>query len=519
MSENNIERKIIIGLITSTNYLQKLQCLHVEEQLFKSSTAKLLAKWCFEYFHQYNKAPFKDIEEIYLEKLKKKQISDDIAEEIEEEILPDLNNEYVEEGINVDYLLDKTKQYFEERHLENHSELISDLLERGKLPEAKEQAQNYKGIAKEIGNDISLKDESVLIKLEQAFNTSYQSVIRFPGKLGAFWNHQLVRDSLVGLMAPEKRGKTFMLFEMALRGCKQGSKVAVFQAGDMSENQALVRLSISLSRKSNLEKYSGKFYIPVKDCIHNQLDTCDRNVRECDFGILNGMDYTEQNLNKTITKDVLVEQIKLNENYKPCHNCSAYNNHNWGAVWLKEVNTGNPLTVKEAQDKFKAFFTKNNKEFKLSTHANLTLSVQEIKNILATWEKEEGFVPDVIIIDYADILVPDNRMEFRHSQNEIWKGLRGLSQEKHCLVVTATQTDSNSYEQDTIKLKNFSEDKRKYSHVTAMYGLNQDKEGKEKKLGVLRINELLLREADYDTNNYVTVLQSLQMGKPFLTSY
>ena len=97
--------------------------------------------------------------------------------------------------------------------------------------------------------------------------------------------------------------------------------------------------------------------------------------------------------------------------------------------------------------------------------------------------------------------------------------LRALSQSRNALLITATQTDSQSYEQDTLSRKNFSEDKRKYAHVTAMYGLNQDPKEREKKLGVMRINEIVIREGDFDTTSCVTVLQSLNLGRPFLGSY
>ena len=110
-------------------------------------------------------------------------------------------------------------------------------------------------------------------------------------------------------------------------------------------------------------------------------------------------------------------------------------------------------------------------------------------------------------------------MEERHRQNKIWKQLRSLSQERHCLVVTATQADAKSYESGLLHMKNFSEDKRKYGHVTAMYGLNQDKDGREKNIGLMRINEIVLREGDYNTSKTVTVLQNLRRGRPFLGSF
>jgi len=115
--------------------------------------------------------------------------------------------------------------------------------------------------------------------------------------------------------------------------------------------------------------------------------------------------------------------------------------------------------------------------------------------------------------------VPETRTEFRHQVDEIWKGLRNLSQERHCLVITATQADARSYEQNRLKVSNFSEDKRKNAHVTAMYGLNQDPKDREKQLGWMRINEIVIREGDFSSSNEVYVLQNLKRGRPFLGSF
>jgi len=168
---------------------------------------------------------------------------------------------------------------------------------------------------------------------------------------------------------------------------------------------------------------------------------------------------------------------------------------------------------------YSKFFLKQKKRIKLATYANGTLTMKEVSKLLNTWESKEGFVPDVIIIDYADLLVSDSRQDFRHAQNSIWKDLRGLSQEKHCLVVTATQADANSYEKDTQTLKNFSEDKRKYAHVTAMYGMNKSVDGRDKRVGILRLNELVIREGDFDNTTQVYILQKLAQGRPVLGSF
>jgi hypothetical protein len=95
--------------------------------------------------------------------------------------------------------------------------------------------------------------------------------------------------------------------------------------------------------------------------------------------------------------------------------------------------------------------------------------------------------------------------------------MRSLSQEKHCLVVTATQSDADSYKADLLDMKNFSESKSKYAHVTGMFGLNQ--RPNEKKIGLMRINEIVIREGEFDRASCVHVLQRLQTGRPYLSSY
>src|SRR3972149_3945293 len=97
-----IERKIVTGLIVSTEFIR--QIYHVfDTNLFESVTAKRLAMWCAVYYEKYLRAPGKDIEGIYFSKIRDNQISKEISEEIEE-ILSSLSGDYSRDGINVDYL-------------------------------------------------------------------------------------------------------------------------------------------------------------------------------------------------------------------------------------------------------------------------------------------------------------------------------------------------------------------------------------------------------------------------------
>jgi len=511
-----IERKIIIGLVTSTEFNQQIENVW-DTSLLESSTARMIAEWCTTYYAKYKKAIGKNIESLYYQKLRENKIAKDVAEEIETEILPGLSKEYEEQGINLNYLLDSTHQYLQEKHLEQHSQEIQTLVDQGELTEAEKLASEYKALARESGQDLDLSSETALLRIEKAFTQASTPVVKYPRQLGQFWNHQLVKGKLVSLMAPEKRGKSFWLLDIAIRATRQKKKVAFFQAGDMTEDEQLMRICIHLTKKSNLDKYNGKMMQPVRDCVYNQLSTCTKEVRECDFGIFEGKTIKE--IRNDITLEELKEAWKDNPDYTPCSTCKAYNYQHIGAVWLEEVNTGQPLNVEQAKEAVDKYFIQNKRRFKLSSHANDTLSLKEINALLELWEKDD-FIPELIVIDYADLLVPDNSgIEFRHQQNKIWKGLRNLSQVRDCLVITATQADAASYEQNHLKLKNFSEDKRKYAHANAVYGLNQDVKDREKGIGIMRINEIVVRDGAFSNSNEVIVIQNLRRGRPYLGSF
>jgi hypothetical protein len=510
-----IERKIIIGLIVSTDYMKSIRSFW-DTTLLESATARQLASWCWEYFERYSKAPVRDIEGIFYTKVKDSNIPEETITDIES-ILNGLSDEYEKGDINLVYLIDETKLHFTRRRLELHVSNIKAYLVSNDLKTAEQEACNYKPVPNSSENDIDLSSEVALQHVEDAFRISNQNLVAYPGVLGKFWNDQFVRGGLVAFLAPEKRGKTFQLIDIAMRACKQNRRVAFFQAGDLTEATLIKRICIYLAWKSDKEKYCRSHFQPVRDCIKNQLNECNHEDRVCKFGIFEGM--TESEL-KDVTLPVLIESYKNNPEYLPCHHCEDYATKRYGTPWIKEIPQATPLSMKESKNIVKNFFMTNERRFKVSTHPNNTLSLTQIRAKLDIWEKEDEFVPDVIIIDYADLLATDKRMEFRHQQNEIWKGLRRLSQEKgQPLVVTATQADAASYEKGRLRLSNFSEDKRKYGHVTAFFGLNQDPKGREKAIGIMRINELILREDEFDMSREITILQNLRRGRPCLASY
>lgn len=505
MDDIYIERKICIGFITSTDYLQQIRDLW-DPRWMESDTARLLTSWCVEYFDKYNKAPGRDIEGVYTEKLREGLPSDN-GEWIEE-ILNSLSEEYRQTGTDP-YQVDLAKKYFQERHLKLLVEDAGYELEKGNAPLAEEMLSGFTPLVQDDISTINPFSPAVRSRIEKAFAEREKPLIRFPKALGQFWNAELIRGGFVAIMGAEKRGKTFMLIDIALRGVRSGNKVAFFQAGDMTELQQLRRFGIYLAGRSDQERYCGPLWVPTADCLHHQLNECDREQREDDCGRI--FDKPED-----ITYEGILSAVGQYPDHKPCYNCRWMK----GSPWFEQRPAHQPLVWNDAYRHLRQFGKKYNAAFRMSTHANETLSVSGIKSYLSTWEKREGFIPDIVIIDYADILAADadiSRLDFRHQQNRTWQRLRKLSEEHNCLVVTVTQIKATGYKKPLLTLDDFSEDKRKYAHVTAMYGLNQTPE--EKRIGLMRINELVVREADFDSMRPVTILQRLQMGRPVLGSY
>lgn len=145
-----IERKIIIGLITSTEFCRQIKNIW-NVQLFDSAAAKIIANWTWEYFDKYDKAPGKEIETIYFSKVKAGKIQKNLAEEIEEDILPGLSEEASQEEVNAQYLAEETEKYFSSQHLLKFSSDIQGLLSAGRIAEANAMVEKFKPLDKVSG--------------------------------------------------------------------------------------------------------------------------------------------------------------------------------------------------------------------------------------------------------------------------------------------------------------------------------------------------------------------------------
>lgn len=109
---------------------------------------------------------------------------------------------------------------------------------------------------------------------------------------------------------------------------------------------------------------------------------------------------------------------------------------------------------------------------------------------LRTLEANEGFIPDIIFIDYADIMKPLTVFsEKRHSLTSIYEGIRGIAVEIGIPIWTASQTNRAGMNKDKFGLDAIGEALGKAATADLVIGIGRPDEVKvanEATFGILK---------------------------------
>jgi replicative DNA helicase len=115
-------------------------------------------------------------------------------------------------------------------------------------------------------------------------------------------------------------------------------------------------------------------------------------------------------------------------------------------------------------------------------------SVQTIRAYLKRLETLENFRPDILVVDYADLLRSSRSYgEKRHELESNYEELRGLGQEFDCVVVTADQTNRSGLDQEVVTLSAISEAYAKATVCDLIMTVSRRREDKVTNTGKLFI--------------------------------
>lgn len=259
------------------------------------------------------------------------------------------------------------------------------------------------------------------------------------------------REDFIAFLAPMKAGKTFQLIDVGIEALKNNLKVVMYSL-EMSRSNMIKRVWRALSGQ----------------CV----------------------------------KDMTIE-IPYFESE--------------GEKWRIEKKTvekkaSSILEVKKKQKSLKRLFRGGS--FRIYAEPAYSLTVESLENKLDDLAYE-GFYPDVIIIDYADIMAPSDKSEYRQQIDGIWKRLRALAQKRKAVVFTASQTNRGAISRE-VEAEDTAEDIRKLAHATSMISISKPKFCKQNSLAIY--GQLAIREGSPEMRKVIAT-QCLALGRPIIESH
>lgn len=492
------ERLIITGMIISSRILQEIKPL-LEGRSFEASFAGQVSKWCLEYWDKYGEAPGKNIEDLFLKHQKE---LDEEQSSLISTFLADISEEYERaEGFNASYVLDQAEIHFRLAGLRQVHLELSKAIKSGKPEEGEAIIKDYKRPSRAQGKGVDpLRDVSFIIEAVKPQEDNPDYLFTFPGALGQACG-PLERGFLVAFQAESGIGKTWWLWFIARISVMAGFNTLFFSL-EMKEKKMGKRIWQDLTGSPT--KGEGRVLIPVFDCIENQTNICKLKQRACQVGLFeDGEDYPEPG--------------KEPQGYISCSACREVWDDSQMTTWWKveerEV-LDSVIAVKKHDALKRSGVLKKMGRLHMVEFPMDTLTTEEMIAYINNLEYYDDFIPSVILTDYADKFKWSNSADAKNSIDKIWGAHKGLAQEKSCLVVTASQSNTERSGKKVGKAS-WADSIEKRRGIDLGIALNQKPEDFEKGLIYLSVDKMRHEEKIFAE---VAVLQQLAIGRPYIDS-
>ena len=137
-------------------------------------------------------------------------------------------------------------------------------------------------------------------------------------------------------------------------------------------------------------------------------------------------------------------------------------------------------------------------------------SAIDITDRVVEMAETEGFVTDVLVVDYQDITKPiGGGTEIRNQLDLISKHFRGFSMSFHCATFSASQTNRSGLSSSQVTGESIAEDFRKLAHCTSMVSMEQTSSMRNQHL--MRLRNIAIRNGK--TGEPCVFNQCLELGQ------
>lgn len=447
--DGRLPRTILAAMVTDPVVLAEITGYWPKAGLFQHKYQNLVAGWCVAYFSKHCEPPAHNIETIF-DDWESRNPEDEAVPFIKSMLLH-LSREH--KPCASGYVIEVAGRYFNQNLANTKLDEAKTLLSANRPEDAWAVIEGLRQISTGTNAYTTMGEVDAFMDAYDYANSP--NLFTWPegdlDALNVFFENQLGRGCFISFLAGEKVGKSWWLGEVAWQAARCGQRVAYFSVGDMNAKQIRRRLIPRIARRP----------IQAKDIMVPTFISAGGLMDE------DSVDFERHTFTEALSRDSFAAVAAQ-----------------WSASSMGQ-------------------------NIRLFDVPMSTVSAEGVR-LRATRLLHSDWPPDVIVIDYADILAPINGQdETRHQINRTWQELRRISQELDCLVATATQADAASYATQTLSRANFSEDKRKMAHVTGMVGINQT--AIEKQCQVTRLNWILGRELE--VNEPVHVAGCLGLGR------
>ncbi|MCP4373527.1 MAG: hypothetical protein GY797_36300 [Deltaproteobacteria bacterium] len=489
------EKRIVTGMIVSTEFLDAIKPIYSLDY-FTNSYLKTVAEWCDIFYEEYEKAPFKHIKDVFEAE---SHYLDENDVEMIETLLGDLDDKYDEGEINLRYWVDSANDYFRSRELEITINNISVLNEKGDLEGAEKEIENFKKVTLEIDQGVIINpgDIEQQERIYEKREREDKNFFHLPGDLGKYLGNQK-RGDVVAYYGPAKRGKTFTLINQWKHGV-MGRRKSLFWSIEMTDTECLPRVNKTFYPMINKEP--GEYKFPVFDCLHNQTGDCGEGLSPA----------------------ILYEDGEFTDDptHIPCTKCRKHWEKDEAARYEKAVyqdsmyrDQDDIFAMRKMHDKYRVMM---NRYGRLSVHPKYTLTYDKMMRDLDVLWRTDKWFPDILIIDYIDILGINSSFDDYRLEDERWKLLAKIAGETNTLVITATQANKAGHTTDVLDATHQGGFYGKNRHVNLMVGLNQTAEDKAR--GVMEFGITEARDTEYIPGQTCAVLQDFKTGQAYLDSF
>ena len=494
-STAHVERTVLTAMIVSDRALRQIS-LQFKPRYLAADHARRVAEWCLAYQERYDRAPGRDIRELF-EGHRRAGLPEEEARLISG-FLESISREFdQDDGYNEQLAIDESLKYFRERALTLLKEDLEYHLEGGNYNQAHAAVADWAAPADRV--DLGHEPLRDLDGIKAALDLERLSLFSLPGPVGQLIS-RLERGNTVAIVGKYKVTKSFTSQYMGFHALFSTLNVAWFDF-EMGKDRTYRRIFQATCAMPLRRPEGGVLVLPAWDCALNQSGECNRPERLCGVRLLDGEDKKPSWKNRP-------------SDYRPCLNCAEPKLESWFA----ERGGYGGLTWQVAWEKAQALEPAlMGAKLRFQSWPKFSAGIGEVKSTLHVWRHLEGFVPDVIIIDQPSGMKMSGRGDHRHQLDDLWEELCGIAPDLHCLTLVPSQAGGKDVQRrGRLRDSDFAEHGGIGGHIDGSIKIDQD-EYEDKPARRVWMSVGYDRDDEPDDRR-CCVLQALSIGQPVYDS-